>query len=252
MTIADGSQIEGFVSKLKSVRLGQFTVGDVECVVLPDSVKGAENLLGGSFLRHFVYRMDLGAGELHMAQMSGKIASPDEPFDGAHRPKTITQAPPSTATSPATRPLAGGMKLPTGSFKILGPKGVQCLAIHDDSRNAGDGLVMAQPGKSAGQLWTAPAASDGFVKLQNKNSGLILAIRQAKMDAGADIIQWNDTGGEEQQWTIESAGGSFVKIICKHSGMCLTRGNAHAKEPEAMTQQPSSDSREQLWLIVPK
>jgi hypothetical protein len=58
---------------IKSVRVGQFTVENVECAVLPESLVAAENLLGGSFLQNFVYKLDPVAGELHMSQVGGKI-----------------------------------------------------------------------------------------------------------------------------------------------------------------------------------
>jgi clan AA aspartic protease (TIGR02281 family) len=75
---ADGQKTKVQVMTLKSVRLGQFIIGDVECLVFPPSVKGS-NLLGGSFLRNFVYRMDLAAGEIHMTQVGGKTVAPERP-----------------------------------------------------------------------------------------------------------------------------------------------------------------------------
>lgn len=63
---ADGRITVVHLMQLKSVQLGQFTVNNVECAVQPRSVKHADNLLGGTFLRHFEYRMDLAAGVLHL------------------------------------------------------------------------------------------------------------------------------------------------------------------------------------------
>jgi clan AA aspartic protease (TIGR02281 family) len=67
---ADGKLTEAHIMKLKTVRLGKFTVEDVECAVQPPDVKGADNLLGGTFLRHFVYKMDLSAGVLRLTQLT--------------------------------------------------------------------------------------------------------------------------------------------------------------------------------------
>lgn len=69
---ANGQVVDASLAVLRSVRVGQFVVEDVECVVLPKSAKEATGLLGGTFLRHFVCRIDLGAGLLHMSQMSGQ------------------------------------------------------------------------------------------------------------------------------------------------------------------------------------
>ena len=71
MTLADGRQVEGKLMSLKSVRVGTFTVDDVDCAVLPETLTAAEPLLGGSFLQNFVYRMDQNAGELHLASIAG-------------------------------------------------------------------------------------------------------------------------------------------------------------------------------------
>lgn len=72
---ADGQKTSGRVAHLKTVRVGQFTVENVECALLPADVK-ADSLLGGTFLKNFVYRMDLGAGVLHLSQIAGKPAAP--------------------------------------------------------------------------------------------------------------------------------------------------------------------------------
>src|SRR4051812_6568450 len=92
---ADGKATKVQLVMLKSVRLGQFVVGDVECIVYPPSVKGS-NLLGGSFLRNFIYRMDLAAGEIHMTQVAGNAVVPQ---------------PPRAEKNPTTRPAAAGRQV---------------------------------------------------------------------------------------------------------------------------------------------
>jgi clan AA aspartic protease (TIGR02281 family) len=67
---ADGKVTEGKIVMLSSVRVGQFTIENVEAFVFPSNVAGS-NLLGGTFLRNFVTRVDLGARELHMTQVAG-------------------------------------------------------------------------------------------------------------------------------------------------------------------------------------
>jgi aspartyl protease family protein len=68
MRSADGKVTVARLKTLKSVKLGQFTVENVECVVLPEGVPGS-NLLGATFLSRFVYQMDLNAGEVHLSQI---------------------------------------------------------------------------------------------------------------------------------------------------------------------------------------
>ncbi len=71
MQLADGKIIEGKSMMLKSVRVGTFTIENVESAVLPESLVGAQPLLGGSFLNNFTYRLDADAGQLHLAQVGG-------------------------------------------------------------------------------------------------------------------------------------------------------------------------------------
>lgn len=75
MVTADGTVTEVDVMILKSVRLGKFTVENVECLVQPPSDKETTTLLGGTFLRRFVYRMDLNAGQLKLSMVGDKDAT---------------------------------------------------------------------------------------------------------------------------------------------------------------------------------
>jgi clan AA aspartic protease (TIGR02281 family) len=68
-TLADGSQVEGTLKKLRSVRVGKFVVENVECVVLGDDAPAAELLLGMSFLGHFEFKLNPDAGTLTMSRV---------------------------------------------------------------------------------------------------------------------------------------------------------------------------------------
>jgi aspartyl protease family protein len=81
LQLADGKVVEAKQMVIKSVRVGQFVVENVDCAVLPESLIAADNLLGGSFLRNFVYKLDPEAGELHMSQVGGKV-NPLDPKAG--------------------------------------------------------------------------------------------------------------------------------------------------------------------------
>lgn len=86
---ADGKITLAKVKALKSVKLGPFTVEDVECVVLPEGM-GGSNLLGGTFLSRFVYQLDLNAQELHISQIEAK----GKPGLAAVAPKSAEAEPP--------------------------------------------------------------------------------------------------------------------------------------------------------------
>ena len=69
LQLADGDIIEGKQTSLKTVRVGRFTVDDVTCVVLQPGLSNAPLILGGSFLNHFVVKLDPAANELHLTQI---------------------------------------------------------------------------------------------------------------------------------------------------------------------------------------
>lgn len=70
LRIANGQLITGREMTLDSVRVGRFTVKGVRCVVLQKGLKHAPLLLGGSFLNHFVVKLDPGKHELHLTELN--------------------------------------------------------------------------------------------------------------------------------------------------------------------------------------
>jgi len=71
MQLADGKSHKARQMSLTSVRVGTFTVENVDCAVLEADLISAEPLLGGSFLQNFIYKLDPKAGELHLARVGG-------------------------------------------------------------------------------------------------------------------------------------------------------------------------------------
>ncbi|MEO6436804.1 MAG: aspartyl protease family protein [Tepidisphaeraceae bacterium] len=104
LSLADGRVVEGRLMTLDSVRVGHFTVQDVECAILPAEVANADCLLGGSFLQNFVYRIDLTAGVLYMSSLGGKVTETTD-RKGLTTPKSIATSLPSPTTLPA---ISGG------------------------------------------------------------------------------------------------------------------------------------------------
>lgn len=67
--LADGNVIEGHEMTLKTVRVGRFTVEEVRCIVLSKVSNDAPLLLGGSFLNHFIVKLDPAKNELHLTEI---------------------------------------------------------------------------------------------------------------------------------------------------------------------------------------
>jgi aspartyl protease family protein len=75
VSLADGSVIPGVVKTLASVRVGKFTVSNVECIVLGPEAVNAEPLLGMSFLGNFKFEVNADAKTLTMV----KVSADDKP-----------------------------------------------------------------------------------------------------------------------------------------------------------------------------
>jgi clan AA aspartic protease (TIGR02281 family) len=71
LQLADGREIDGRLMKLASVRVGKFTVENVECAVLGEGAIAAEPLLGMSFLEHFKFEIDAAGRKLTMVKVAG-------------------------------------------------------------------------------------------------------------------------------------------------------------------------------------
>ena len=95
---ADGTEVESKLTRLKSVRVGKFTVNDVECAVMPEGKGDVDSLLGQSFFKQFKVEFSHDAGTLALkkletaesstesatsAEAESKAAAGDEPKPSA-------------------------------------------------------------------------------------------------------------------------------------------------------------------------
>ncbi len=77
MKIANGQVIPGRLVKIKSVRLGEFEVNDVDAAVLPESARDVEPLLGNSFLANFEHQIDPANNKLILSRWGEEKSSKD-------------------------------------------------------------------------------------------------------------------------------------------------------------------------------
>jgi clan AA aspartic protease (TIGR02281 family) len=81
LQLADGKLVKARKSTLKSVRVGKFTIENVECAILPAELVAAEPCLGGSFLNNFTFKLDTGKEQLHLAKIGGNDPTKDPKKD---------------------------------------------------------------------------------------------------------------------------------------------------------------------------
>ncbi|MGE3316032.1 MAG: TIGR02281 family clan AA aspartic protease [Planctomycetaceae bacterium] len=98
LSIADGSRINGRLTKLPSVRVGQFTATDVECAVLGPEATDAPALLGMSFLGKFKFELNAQSSQLSLMRVDG-----DEPNSRNTKKPAAGSAIPSRKSSSSSK-----------------------------------------------------------------------------------------------------------------------------------------------------
>jgi aspartyl protease family protein len=76
VNLADGRKIPGKLVKLASVRVGNFTAENVECVIMGDEAMQARPLLGMSFLSEFRFDLDSAKSELKLVKVETEDSEP--------------------------------------------------------------------------------------------------------------------------------------------------------------------------------
>src|SRR5271165_6205877 len=100
LTTADGTVVEARQLVISSVRVGKFTVQNVECAVMPAEKGDVDPLLGQTFFKHFKVEFSAEAGRLSLKKL-------DTDGDGAET-KTVADA--TTKGRRAVRPPRAAVK----------------------------------------------------------------------------------------------------------------------------------------------
>ena len=137
--IADGSEIKGRKAVIPFVRIGKFTIANVECAVMPADKQDVDPLLGQTFFKHFKVEFSPEAGRLSLkrldtgdAEADAKSAADSEPTKPASRsgsratakakkPRSQPKAAPKAKRSTRARQNDGDQGIPEGDG--AGPPG---------------------------------------------------------------------------------------------------------------------------------
>jgi hypothetical protein len=99
---ASGGITAAKLMTIATVRVGPFTVNNVECAVLPPSKRDVPLLLGQSFINQFTHKVDNGR------LLLSKVETPETQRKTVTTPKKTTKAKRSTkAATGANAPAAG-------------------------------------------------------------------------------------------------------------------------------------------------
>jgi aspartyl protease family protein len=187
--LADGRKVKAKIVTLKTVRVAQFTATDVECSIVEDAGM-SEGLLGGSFLQHFVYRIDLTAGVLHLSQISGQPS-------GAAAEKSAVAAKPAPASEPVvsppttTRASGAGDAPPTTKAGAREGEEILPTMTGDTGNKDADGAIVLHDGEQIrSALRYRPPVKFKVVAQTDGNDLRIGAM------ADQIIFNWRDNPGE--------------------------------------------------------
>lgn len=100
---ADGTVITSKKTVIPTVRVGKFTISNVECAVMPENKGDVDPLLGGSFLKHFKFDFSPETGRLTLKKvetMEGESAAQE----GAKAAAATKARAKSKAGGPRARP----------------------------------------------------------------------------------------------------------------------------------------------------
>ncbi len=76
LQLADGHVVQGKQVYADTVRVGKFEAKHVECAVLPPELPNASALLGMSYLRNFIFKLDAEKGHLVMSKIDAPEKTP--------------------------------------------------------------------------------------------------------------------------------------------------------------------------------
>lgn len=72
VSLADGRLVDGKLVVLETVQIGQFLRKDIEAIVLPEDLIAATPLLGNSYLKNFIFRVDPEKGRLRLTEKANR------------------------------------------------------------------------------------------------------------------------------------------------------------------------------------
>jgi hypothetical protein len=90
-------------------------------------------------------------------------------------------------------------------YKFTNVNANKCLDVYENSRDNGGNIILWMDTGAPNQRWDIQNASDGYVFIKSKFSGLALDVEKKSKDDGANVIQYNGNGGANQQWKLVPA-----------------------------------------------
>lgn len=100
-------------------------------------------------------------------------------------------------------------------------------------------------------LMNTPAASAvTWSRIQNKNSGKLLAVSGMSLADSAEVTQYEDNGTADHLWTVVENGDGTVKIYNRNSGKLLAVHDQSTDDGAHVQQYNDNGTEDHLWRFV--
>ncbi|HEV2634173.1 MAG TPA: DUF5127 domain-containing protein [Actinocrinis sp.] len=97
---------------------------------------------------------------------------------------------------------------------------------------------------------TPAAGTTVWHKIQNQNSGLLLAVNGMSLADSANVTQWSDNGTVDHLWAIIDNGDGHVRIQNRNSGKVLAVNGMSTADGAFVQQYQDNGTTDHLWTLV--
>jgi hypothetical protein len=150
---------------------------------------------------------------------------------------------PGTAVDNTVRPWDDGASYQLTS--VLTNKAVGTNAVGSN----GTAVVNDATVRSAGPQWRFNNSGDGYYRVRDAESWLLLDVENSSASDGAKTRVWTDRGIPSQEWKIEASGSGY-RFVARHSNKCLQVPSSASKVQ--LTQQACNGSTNQQFKFLKK
>jgi hypothetical protein len=146
---------------------------------------------------------------------------------------------------------AGTVTGATNKFKYVNKSSNLALSVAGTAE--GDDAVQATSGSGSEQQWSLSYDNEGYFKVSNAKSSMVLDVNSSATTDGASVIQYTDNGGDNQKWRIVDKGAGYYQILNKNSNKVIEAPANSTTSGAALVQRAASaNAANQLWeMIVP-
>ena len=110
---------------------------------------------------------------------------------------------------PATADVAPGESIDEGYYRITAPNGASVIDVANESTSEGGTVGLWKANGGANQYFQI-APENGYVRIQNGNTGLYVTMNGSDYVAGSDVTQHRKTSDGSQLFSIEKVDGGYA------------------------------------------